>query len=184
MSPKVAHCSPAGHVCHDRTVSTHLDVVQEFPADAFRTFGVLTDRDYIEAKCAATGSLRTRIEISGDAGSAITVRTERVLPANVPAVAKSFVGETIDVTEIQEWSAPDADGTRSAIVTVRFSGPLRFEGTADLRPTAQGCTIQTIGRLTAKVPFVGGTIEEEAARQTEKYLRVEESLAAEWLGRA
>jgi hypothetical protein len=34
------------------------------------------------------------------------------------------------------------------------------------------------------VPFVGGTIEEEAARQTEKYLRVEESLAAEWLGRA
>jgi hypothetical protein len=69
-------------------------------------------------------------------------------------------------------------------VTVRFSGPLRFEGTADLRPTAQGCSIQTIGRLTAKVPFVGGTIEEEAARQTEKYLRVEESLAAEWLGRA
>lgn len=165
-------------------MSTPLDVVQTFPADAFRTFDVLTNREYIEAKCVATGSLRTAIEISGDAASAITVRTERLLPANVPAVAKSFVGDTIDVTEVQEWSAPDRDGSRSAIVTVKFSGPLRFEGTADLRATPEGCAIQTLGRLTAKVPFVGGTIEEEAARQTEKYLRVEESLAAAWLGRA
>jgi hypothetical protein len=171
-------------LCDDRPVSTPLDVVQTFPADAFRTFAVLTNRDYIEAKCAATGSLRTVIDVSGDASSAITIRTERMLPANVPAVAKSFVGETIDVTEIQEWSAPDHEGSRSAILTVKFSGPLRFEGTADLRPTSQGCSIHTLGRLTAKVPFVGGTIEEEAARQTEKYLRIEESLAADWLGRA
>ncbi|MBM3668398.1 MAG: DUF2505 domain-containing protein [Actinobacteria bacterium] len=174
----------ASCLCDDHPMSTPLDVVQAFAADAFRTFGVLTNREYIEAKCSATGSLRTTIDISGDASSAITVRTERLLPANVPAVAQSFVGETIDVTEVQEWSAPDHDGSRSAIVTVKFSGPLRFEGTADLRPTSQGCSIHTLGRLTAKVPFVGGTIEQEAARQTEKYLRVEESLAAEWLGRA
>lgn len=171
-------------LCDDHPMSTTLDVVQAFPADAFRTFAVLTNREYIEAKCVATGSLSTKIEISGDVSSAITVRTERLLPANVPAVAKSFVGETIEVTETQEWSAPDGDGSRSAIVIVVFSGPLRFEGTADLRPTATGCTIHTRGRLKAKVPFVGGTIEEEAARQTEKYLRTEEALAAEWLGRA
>lgn len=171
-------------MCHDRTVSTSLDVIQEFPADAFRTFRVLIDREYIEAKCAATGSLRTTVHVSGSADSAVTLRTVRILPAKVPAVAKSFVGETIEVTETQEWSAPDGDGSRSAIVTVVFSGPLRFEGTADLRPTATGCSIHTRGRLKAKVPFVGGTIEEEAARQTEKYLRTEEALAAEWLGRA
>lgn len=165
-------------------MSTSLDVIQDFPADTFRTFRVLMDRNYIEAKCTATGSQQTRVKISGSEDSAITVRTVRVLPARVPAVAKSFVGETIEVTETQEWSAPDGDGSRSAIVTVVFSGPLRFEGTADLRPTTDGCSIRTRGQLKAKVPFVGGTIEEEAARQTEKYLRTEEALATEWLGRA
>ena len=163
-------------------VSTPLSVTQVFPADAFRTFGVLIDPSYIEGKCQATGSLRTTIDVSGEPEGAITVRTERVLPANVPAVAKSFVGETIEVTETQEWSAPLDDGSRSAVVTVRFSGPLRFDGTAQLLPTASGCAITTTGTLTAKVPFVGGTIEEEAARQTERYLRTEETLAAEWLG--
>lgn len=171
-------------MCHDQHVSTSLDVEQQFPADAFQTFRLLIDPAYIEEKCQATGSLRTTIDVSGDPDSAITVRTERVLPADVPAVARSFVGETIDVTEIQEWSAPGSDGSRSAVVSVRFSGPLRFEGTAELRPTAAGCSITTSGRMTAKVPFVGGTIEEEAAKQTTKYLRTEERLASEWLGRA
>lgn len=164
-------------------MSTPLTVTQEFPADTFRTFGVLTDPAYIEAKCLATGSLQTRVEVSGQPDAAVIVRTDRVLPANVPSVAKSFVGETIDVTEVQEWTAPRDDGSRSAVVSVRFSGPLRFEGTAQLVPTAHGCAITTVGKMTAKVPFVGGTIEEEAARQTERYLRTEETLAAEWLGR-
>lgn len=181
--PIATHCSINVRVCHDPRVSTRFEVVQNFPADPFRTFLLLADPTYIEAKCAATGSLRSEVTTSGDPGAAITITTERVLPAQVPAVARSFVGETIDVTEVQEWSGPDAAGSRSAIVTVRFSGPLRFEGTADLRPTDTGCSITTQGRLTAKVPFVGGTIEEEAARQTEKYLRTEEVLATEWLGR-
>lgn len=165
-------------------MGTRFEVVQNFPADAFRTFRLLVDPTYIEAKCTATGSLRTDVHISGEAESAVTVRTSRVLPANVPAVAKSFVGENLDVSETQEWSAPSADGSRSAVVTVHFSGPLRFEGTADLRPAGDACSITTTGILVAKVPFVGGTIEEEAARQTEKYLRTEEALAADWLGRA
>lgn len=169
-------------MCNHLAMTTPVMVTQHFPADAFRTFRLLVDPAYIDTKCLATGSLKTTCELTGQPDTAMTVRTDRVLPANVPSVAKSFVGETIEVTEIQEWTAPLDDGSRSAVVSVRFSGPLRFEGTAQLMPTASGCTITTVGKMIAKVPFVGGTIEEEAARQTERYLRTEETLAAEWLG--
>lgn len=142
---------------------------------------MLIDPSYIDQKCAATGSQRTTSNIEGDIAGAVVIRSVRILPAEVPAVAKSFVGETIEVTEVQEWSAPQPDGSRSGTVRVSFSGPLKFSGLIELQPTDTGCTLLTTGSMKASVPFVGGQIEEVAVKQTERYLRTEERIGAEWL---
>jgi hypothetical protein len=49
-----------------------------------------------------------------------------------------------------------------------------------LTPATDGSSVQTQGTFKASVPFVGGTIESVAAEQTEKYLKAEERVAAEW----
>jgi hypothetical protein len=162
-------------------MSAAFEYVQRFSATPVDTFAMLMDSSYIEQKCAATGSQRTTAQVQGDASGPVIIRSVRVLPAEVPTVAKSFVGETIDVTEVQEWSAPQADGSRTGTVNVTFSGPLAFTGTIELLPTNDGCSIRTTGTMKAKVPFVGGQIEDVAVKQTERYLRAEEAIAAEWL---
>ncbi len=156
---------------------------QSFQGDPVSVFAMLRDPNYIVAKCSATGSLETNVDVRemGDTpGAAVIIESTRILPADVPAAARKFVGDTISATETQDWSAAETDGSRTGSVTVEFSGPLVFHGKVALRPNAQGTELVTEGTFKASVPFVGGTIESEAAKQTERYLRAEERLAAEW----
>jgi hypothetical protein len=153
---------------------------QSFDSDPVTVFRMLTDPEYVQIKCAATGSMETTVNINEAPDGSTTITSTRVLPADVPAPAKKFVGETISATETQVWSAAGADGSRTGDVRVEFSGPLAFSGSLELSPDSSGSKVVTAGTFKASVPFVGGTIESVAAEQTEKYLRAEERVAAEW----
>ncbi|MFL2925576.1 MAG: DUF2505 domain-containing protein, partial [Actinomycetes bacterium] len=107
---------------------------QSFEADPATVFAMLRDPEYVQVKCAATGSLETTVEVNATPHDAVTITSTRVLPADVPAPAKKFVGETISATETQEWSAASPDGSRTADVSVDFSGPLSFSGSLSLTP--------------------------------------------------
>ena len=164
---------------------TAFEYTQNFTGSPSDVFSVLSQEDFIVAKCAATGSLSTQASVSTDSdGQGRTLTSVRVLPADLPAPAKSLVGETITVTETQVWSAPSPDGSRTATVTVEFSGPMGFTGTLELAPTQSGnTTITSRGKFNANVPFIGGKIEKVAAEQTQRYLAAEERVAAQWLAR-
>ena len=153
---------------------------QSFDADPFAVFAMLRDSEYVQAKCEATGSLETTVEIHEESDDSTTIVSTRVLPADVPSVARKFVGETITATETQEWSPAATDGSRTASVRVDFSGPLAFSGTLLLIPSGEESQVVTEGVFTASVPFVGGTIESVASEQTSRYLSAEEKLAREW----
>lgn len=164
---------------------TTFEYTQNFAGSPAEVFSVLAREDFILAKCAATGSLSAQATVSEMGEDQIaTLTSVRVLPADLPAPAKALVGETITVTETQEWGAPDPDGSRAATVTVVFSGPMGFTGTLQLTPSLGGnTTITTRGTFTANVPFIGGKIEKVAAEQTQRYLAAEERVAGEWLAR-
>ena len=153
---------------------------QSFFSDPITVFAMLRNQEYVQAKCAATGSLETTVEVAESPDGSVTIASTRVLPADVPAAAKKFVGETISARETQAWSFPAGDGSRTAKVTVEFSGPLSFSGTLALHPTDNGSEVVTSGKFSASVPFVGGTIESVAAEQTARYLAAEERVAAQW----
>lgn len=170
-------------------MATAFDVVQHFPAGPSEVLSMLQNEAYVQKRCESTGSLKTTVSITGTPGEACTVFSTRVLPADVPAAAKSFVGETIKVSETQEWSAADANGTCTASVVVDFGGPLSFKGsitlTADATPHGEGAstTVRTTGEFKASVPFIGGKLEKVACEQTERYLGAEEVVGREWLSR-
>ena len=96
---------------------------QSFEADPATVFAMLRDPEYVQVKCAATGSLETTVEVNATPHDAVTITSTRVSPADVPAPAKKFVGETISATETQKWSAASPDGSRTADVSVSVSSP-------------------------------------------------------------
>lgn len=144
---------------------------------------MLKDPEYIRTKCDRTGSLRTEVDVSDAADGGVTLTIVRVLPADVPAVAKKFVGDTITVTETQVWTPLSADGLASAAGTVDFSAPLSLKAAVTLSAAGTGTVVRTSGSIKASVPFVGGTIESSAADLMAKYLNVEQTVGNEWLAR-
>lgn len=159
-------------------MSTDFTHEQRFTATPTQVVAMMIDPEYVQHKSDSTGSIKTGVDVTIE-GDEATVVNSRVMPADVPASVKSFVGETIKVTETQQWSIDD----QSAKVDVSFGGPLSFTGTITLSVDGAETVATTTGTFKATVPFVGGTIEEMASDQTKKYLRAEEKAAVEWLSR-
>ncbi len=165
------------------SVATRLQHDQRFPSDPTTVMTMLRDPAFIELKCQRTGSLETTATIEDTADGGCVITSTRVLPSQVPAAARSFVGDTITVTEVQTWTAPGADGSATATVTVDFAAPMAFAGTLTMSPDGEATTVRTDGEFKASVPFVGKSIEKSVAEQTAKYLTVEETVGGEWLSR-
>ena len=162
-------------------MTTTMDFSQtyDFPPDAVRE--MISDPDFIAERATRTGSTSVDIEVIDETDGGTTVVVERVMPANVPSYAKSFVGETLTVTERQEWAKPAADGTGTAVATAAFSAPLAFTGSMSITVDGGVTTVRTFGEYKATVPFVGGKIEEMAKEQTVRYLGKEQELGRRWL---
>lgn len=165
----------------EEPMATRLEFEQTFPGPADRVLSLLQDPEFVVAKAEATKAFDIEVEVdeSGD-GSAVITST-RSMPAEVPSYATAFVGEHLTITERQVWSAPAADGSATAQVTVDFHAPLAYTGTITLRASGDTTVLVNRGEFKASVPFVGGKVERVAAEMTEKYLAKESEVGATWL---
>jgi hypothetical protein len=104
------------------------------------------------------------------------------MPSDVPDFIKRFLGETIQVRQVEEWGAPDSAGARHANVKVTIKGqPASMVGTAVLTPTADGSTEILEGEVKVNVPFLGRKIESEIAKVIASALKIEQRVGLEWI---
>ena len=154
-----------------------------YPASPDAVGGMLADRSFVDRKCAATGAIRHTVDVQGDASGTFTVTTVRTMPTDdFPDVARTFVGDTVDIRQVDSWNAPSADGTRVGTITVEITGaPLRLRGTLALANGGKG-TVETVaGDLKASVPIIGGKLEKAAEPALKAAIRSEERVGTQWL---
>ena len=164
-----------------RTMATELSYTQQFTGTPAQVYAMLTDAAFGEHCALNTGS--TSAECTSTAsGAGATVVSKRVLPAEVPGFAKKFLGDTITLTETQEWSGLNGDAA-DAVVTVEFSAPISFTGAAALRAAGEGTEVLVTGKFKASIPLIGGKVEELARDTTSKYLHKQAKLGNAWLAR-
>lgn len=162
-------------------MATTVTYTQQFPASPSEVWVMLSDEEYVHTKGMQSGSLEVNQEVTVSEDTTVII-SRRLLPAKLPGFAKKFVGEELILNETQTWGPAKPDGSRDANFVVDFGGqPMAYSGQMALRPNADGTEVITMGRVSASVPFVGGKIEKVAVEWTEKYLRKEEKVAAEWL---
>jgi hypothetical protein len=162
-------------------MATTLDFSQTYDAQPSAVRAMITDADFITQRAMRTGSTTVDSEVIDEAGGGTTVIVTRTMPANVPSYAKSFVGETLTVTERQEWTVPEADGTGTAVATAELSAPIAFTGSMSITSDGSVTTVRTFGEYKASIPFVGGKVEEMAMEQTLRYLAKEQEIGRDWL---
>lgn len=136
----------------------------EYPATADEVWAVMSSQDFQDAKCEATTSGDWTANVSS-AADQTTITSERVLPTDdLPDIAKTFVGATLTVAELQTWGAPAADGTRTADLKVQIKGaPMTLKGTVRLSPNGSGSVQEIVGEVKVSVPLIGGKLEKAAS---------------------
>jgi len=154
----------------------------DYAAPPHDVFAMLADEAFQVRKCAATGALNHSVSISAN-GDRTVIVSSRDLPTNdFPSFVKSLVGDTLAITETQDWGPAATDGTRHGILTVDIAGaPIDLDGTLSLTPVGDGSVQVVSGDLTARVPLFGGRIEKAAAPAIESAIRIEREIGTAWL---
>lgn len=146
----------------------------DLPASPADVFAIISDEAFQDEK-AQQGTLPGSDATVTTDGETVQVRSTRLLPSDgLPSIARSAVGDTLAIEEVHDWGAPAADGSRTGTFTMQVRGaPVTMTGTLGLAASGAG-SVQTIeGELVAKVPFLGGKIEDAAAPALEDAITAE-----------
>jgi hypothetical protein len=154
-----------------------------FPAPADVVFAMLSDEQYVNRKASAMHALEHDATVSDLGGGRTRIRLRRTLPSVVPDFVKPLVGQTIEVVQTEDWGAENPDGSRRGDLRAQISGaPVALSGQMSLLPTEDGATIHRVDvTVRARVPFLGGRIENAVSEVLLMAARKEEEVGAAWL---
>jgi uncharacterized protein YndB with AHSA1/START domain len=158
-----------------------LRTEQRYDADPTTVFAMLTDEAFLARKAEATGALRHEGSVVWD-GDRATVRLLRVMPPEVPDFVRRFIGDTIDLEQIDTWEPPGADGSRTGSIRIAMGGaPVQLTGVMRLTPTATGSLTSTDAEIKAAIPLFGGKIEKAVHDALLQAVSIEETVGQAWL---
>jgi hypothetical protein len=148
-----------------------------------QVFAMAVDQDFRVAVCEATGAVAHRVDIDRGPDGGARVRVERTVPADVPDVIRSFVGQTITIVQTETWGPPGGpDGSRVADLNISVQGqPATMRGKQTLEPAGTGTRQLIRGDLTVSVPFIGKRIEPEVAKAIIAAAAKEQQTGQAWL---
>ena len=74
---------------------------------------VFTNEDFQRHTSEYVGGSLESFTVDGDVAGAFSTTSVRTLPTTrLPEIARKFVGDTLKVTQVENWDAPAADGSR------------------------------------------------------------------------
>jgi hypothetical protein len=159
-------------------ISANMD----YAATPYEVFAMLADEDFQIRKCAATGALNHTVSISAEGDRTVIVSSRDLPTGEFPAFVKNLVGDTVAITETQDWGPAGMDGTRQGTLTVDIAGaPIELNGTLSLTADGLGSVESVKGDLKARIPMFSGQIEKAAAPAIESAIRIEREIGQGWL---
>ena len=145
-------------------MSTKYEERQAFDQPPETVMKMFTDRAYFERKYAASGGWDIQVlehELTA-ARFRIKCSYQRKPDADVPAVARKFIGESVHVTQEDVWDLK----ARTGRLTVELRGaPVRMSAEMKLVAEAGGCANVLSWTLNCPVPLVGGKMEQVLAKE-------------------
>jgi hypothetical protein len=160
-----------------------VSATERYDADPTTVAEMLADPAFQERKCAEMGALEWEVDVARGSDGSLTVTTSRTMPTSqVPDFVRTMVGETLQITQVDDWGPPAADGSREGSVSVRIEhAPVRLTGTQRIAADGSACVHDVTGDLTASVPLFGGKIEKASEPAIQAAFRKEGKVGRAWL---
>ena len=138
----------------------------------------MTDPTFLAELMAASGSLRPVVEVS-HAGDATTVSIQREFEGQWPSLVAPLIGETLVITERRTWQSPTAAGEISGSLEMHVKGqPVSMNGSIRVSPTDSGCIARINGEIRARLPLIGGMVENIVLEQLKRGVTLEAEVLA------
>ena len=160
-----------------------LSASTTLPHDVDKVAEVFANEDFQRHTSEFVGGSLESFTVAGDVAGAFSTTSVRTLPTpRLPEIARKFVGETLKVTQVENWDAPAADGSRQSNISLKIAGA-PIDVTAVQRLVADGGStrVELEGSVTSSVPFLGGKIAEAAEPMVGKALNIQSQQAQAWL---
>jgi hypothetical protein len=147
-----------------------------------QTFASRVEQSVREQACRESGALSYEVLIEHAADGGARVQVHREMAPQVPDLIRRFVGESISIGQVEQWSPPGPTGTRTAVVNVTVKGqPASMTGSMVLSPAPEGSTELVTGEVKVNIPFLGRQIEPEIVKVIEAALRIEQRVGQDWV---
>jgi len=144
-------------------------------------YAMQTEKRVREEACTRSGALSYEVTVSRD-GDTARVQIDRSMPAAVPEFVRKFIGDKVNIRQVEEWGAPDSTGTRTAKLRVTIQGqPATMDGSIVSTPSGAETVAQIDGEVKVAVPFLGKKIEPEIHKAILAAIRVDHEVGSEWL---
>lgn len=151
--------------------------VNSYSAAPDAVYAMLTDASFREEVCAYIRSTDYAVAVADEDGR-VQVRVEQTqIPRKLPAIAAKVVGDSVQIVQTEDWSAPG-----QADFAMEIPGkPGHLRGSIRLTPTSTGTDQVFTGEVKVQVPLVGGKLEGLVADLLRKALAAEGRVGEKWL---
>ena len=160
-----------------------LSATTTLPHSVDSVTAVLVNEDFQRHISQLVGGNLESFSVDGDIAGAFNTTSVRTLPTTrLPEIARKFVGEHLKVTQVENWEAPAADGSRQSNISLKIAGaPVDVTAVQRLVADAGGTRVELEGAVKSSVPFLGGKIAEAAEPMVAKALNLQAAQAQAWL---
>jgi len=162
-----------------------INATIDYPGSPQQVASMLANPEYLRARVTYGGATIEQSDVVGNPEEGFTATTRGKLPSStIPQQVRGFVGDSLEVRQVEAWEPADANGQRRGTIVIEISGaPVRLTGTRRISPNADGqtCTDSIEGELKASIPLLGPSIEQAAAPAVYAAIEAERKAAAIWL---
>jgi hypothetical protein len=159
-----------------------LKVENRYAAAAEQVFLTHVTQSVREEACRRSGAKSWQVSVSHSPGGGATVQVERTLTPSLPDYIAKLIGNSVTIRQVENWSAPAGDGSRTATVKLTIKGqPASMDGRAVLAPDGTGSKEVVTGDVKVAVPIIGRKFEPEIAKVIEAGMRIEQQVGDEWI---
>jgi len=164
-----------------------LSVDQHVPGDPGSVLAVLTDEDFMAFAARGSGvrTVETTVTTTDEGDVVVAVR-RRAPSSMIPAQARPFVGDSIEIRHVEAWSQPreGATGARYGTFVAEVTGaPVQMTGNVRLLPDDDGEGSLLLHELTVKssIPLVRTLVEQTTTDVVRYALEELGDAARRWL---
>lgn len=139
---------------------------QKYNATVEQVFALLTDPQWIEARCLALGESSVRIK-TRKVGKGVVISMARRMKRELPALVAKVLSAQSDLQFEETWTR-DGDGYTGTLAMDIVGKPVTMSAPFSLRPSGKGCTYSIEHQTKCSIPLVGGAVARFAQGQAEQ----------------